>query len=221
MALVAIALIAASSIAAADSVGQPGPHPNLSMKPGRLPALNNVVSMDAQGVRQALCPCGRRFTVASEPRSIVHNGTTVYVCSDRCAGEPMAGSSESISRWNRILSTSRLNTNVRMKRGFETATCPCGKAFVVVNRRRALVDNGLVVFFCSEECRSGFRTMRPEERTAAELCMLPPIQAAHPIVELTYSLLPTTEGTGQGCATVIYRLTKDAAAIAAGRPDVR
>jgi hypothetical protein len=221
MALVAVALIAAAGIAAADVGGQPSRHPNLSMKPGSLPVLNNIVSMDAQGVRQALCSCGRCFTAGPEAQSITSNGTVVYVCSDRCAAEPEAGPRESIARWDRIFSARKLFTNVRMQRGFETATCPCGKTFVVVNHSRALVDNGLIVFFCAEACRSRFRTMNPEERMAAELRLLPTVRPTQPSVELTYCLLPSTDGTGRGCATVKYRLTNDATSIAAEPPDMR
>ena len=221
MALIAITLIAVAGIAAADPAAQPPRRPNLSMKPGRMPVLNNIVSMDAQGVRQALCPCGRCFTVGPEPQSITSNGTIVYVCSDRYASEPEAGPRESIAPWDRIFSTRKLYTNVRMKRGSETATCPCGKTFVVVNRSRALVDNGLIVFFCADECRSRFRTMKPEERMAAELRLLPPVRPTQPSVELTYCLLPSTDGPGQGCATVTYRLTNDATSIAAEPPDMR
>jgi hypothetical protein len=221
MALVAITLITPAGIATASFGGHPGCHPNLSMKPGRLPILNNIVSMDEQGVKEALCPCGRRFIVRPESNSIDRNGTIVYVCTERCGSGVTTGSPESIMRWNRTLSATRLNTNVRMKQGFETATCPCGKTFVLVNRSRALADNGLIVFFCEENCRSRFRAMPPEQRMAAELHMLPPVHSVQPSAELTYCLLPTAEGAAQGCATVTYRLTNGATVIAAGPPNMR
>jgi hypothetical protein len=220
-ALAVITLVATTGVATADPIGQPGGHPNLSMKPGRMPALNNVVSMDAQGVRQAICPCGQRFTVGPQPQSIAQSGTVLYLCSDGCARDLAARPAESLLTWNRALSASRLNTNVRMKQGLETATCPCGNSHVLVGHRRAVVDNGLIVFFCNEECRARFAAMPADERMAAELRMLYPGRAAQPVVELTYCLLPTEENPSQGCATVTYRLVSDATVISAEPPNMR
>ena len=166
-ALVAVALIVNSRLAVAHAVGQPETRPNLRMKPGHLPVLNNIVSIDALGDRVALCSCGQRFTVQPGSRSVERNGIVLYLCDECGAGTGGVEWAASGSGWARSFGASRLTTNVGMQQGLETGTCVCGRVFPVTVRRRAVVENGLVVLFCSDTCRSQFRPLEEPERRAS------------------------------------------------------
>jgi hypothetical protein len=220
-------MVVYTSIAVADPLGPPGSRPNLGMKPGLHAALNNVVSMDAQGTRAALCLCGARFTVTPASPVVERDGTSFYLCGGpgdgRAQGNLASGEAEA-TRWNRAFRSTRMSSNARLKEGREVFTCSCGKTSVLNWKTPALVDNGLIVFCCDSECLSRFRSTDPMLRTAIELslCLSLP-ERGSPGVDVTY-LLPATSflegGDARGSVAITYRVT-DPAAFNAPAPALR
>jgi ribosomal protein L24E len=162
----------------------------LAKKSHRVDALNNVVAMDEDGSRSALCVCGRTFRVTGETATTNSGGTTLYLCSDKCAELARKGGPDwdaAVTSWQKAFSSAKLLTNAHMKKGREIARCTCGKVFDVNWKTLAVAENGLVVHFCSAACDRRFQAEGQDERIQTELAMIPAAKAEpYPSVEVIY-----------------------------------
>jgi ribosomal protein L24E len=163
----------------------------LLKKPHHIDALNNVVTMEPDGSRTALCICGKILPVTVDTQSVKHDGTTFYLCSTGCTIMAAKLSENDWAAatvdWKTRFSATKLLSNAGMKEGREMATCPCRKIFDVNSRTLAVAENGMVVHCCSAACDSTFRAAAPAGRMQAELAMLPAAKnETHPSVEVIY-----------------------------------
>jgi ribosomal protein L24E len=186
---------AGSSIGADGSGSRPSPakrvSPPLLTKHHDIDALNNVIAMESDESRTALCICGKTLPVTVETQSITHDGTTFYLCSKDCTN--MAGKlskkdwDAATENWKAKFAAIKFLSNARMKEGREMATCLCDKIFEVGPRTLAVAENGMVVHCCSAACDAKFRAAAPEGRMQAELALLPAAKnETHPSVEVIY-----------------------------------
>jgi YHS domain-containing protein len=193
-----------SSIGAGGSGSNSSPAKRVSApllkKPHSIDALNNVVTMESDESRTALCICGKTLPVTADTQSITRDGTAFYLCSTDCAN--MAGKlpakdwDAATADWKGKFTATKFLSNARMKEGREVATCLCDKIFEVNSRTRAVAENGLVVHCCSAACDEKFRAATPEGRMEAELALLPAAKnETHPSVEVIY------RGTGGSWTT--------------------
>jgi hypothetical protein len=166
-------------------------HAPILKKPHNIDALNNVVALESDGSRTALCICGKTLPVTADTRSIVHDGTVFYLCSTECTDRAGKLSEKdwdaATAGWKARFAATKFLSNARMKEGREMATCLCGKVFEVNSRTLAVAENGLVVHCCSAACDAKFRGAAPDSRMQAELAMLPAAKnETHPSVEVIY-----------------------------------
>jgi ribosomal protein L24E len=163
----------------------------MMIKPHKIDALNNVVSMESEGSRTALCLCGKTLPVMADTPSVTQDGTTFYLCSADCvkmASKALEKDWKSATEnWRARFATIKFLSNARMKEGREMATCLCGRVFEVNSRTLAVAENGLVVHCCSAACDKQFRAAPSEGRMQAELALLPAAKSEpHPSVEVIY-----------------------------------
>jgi ribosomal protein L24E len=166
------------SMAPPASASSPGTshRPSLSENPHRIDALNNVVTTNVDTSRIALCLCGKEFNVTAGTPIVEYSGTNLFLSSQECMDKFGASNDEeqaaSYDQWKKQFSSQKLLSNARMERGHEMATCCCGKTFEVNSRTLAVVENGLVVHFCSKACSARMRATPPADRLRAEFAML-------------------------------------------------
>lgn len=136
--------------------------------------LNNVVGVDADGNKTALCGCGMEFTVTDNSPSITADGMTVYACSEECASK-LSGMDDR-KRAGKIgeLKTAcemhkNLATNAAMMDGKLMADCPCGKHFEVTDHSPYVVENGVKMYVCGNACVAGFSTADKDKREKAQM----------------------------------------------------
>jgi YHS domain-containing protein len=154
--------------------------------------LNNVVKMDAQGSRTALCCCGAEVTVADDTPTLDRNGTHFYFCGQGCrdAAEKAskAESAKTMKSWRKKFSAYKLASNAYQKDGKELATCLCGKTVEVTKSTPSISENGVTLYLCSTACKTALHGASPEDRLGKEMAMLkdasgspdPTASASHP-----------------------------------------
>ncbi len=135
--------------------------------------LNNVIQLDTDGHRTALCGCGKQFEVTANSPAVQHGNETIYCCGDAChssfAGMPAADQDKLISDLNSKLPAENLISNAIEKDGKTVATCLCGKEFEVTDRTPEVTENGVTLDLCGEACAAGLHKMSAEDRLEAEL----------------------------------------------------
>lgn len=136
--------------------------------------LNNVVAVDADGSKTALCGCGMEFKVADKSPSMEADGMTIYACSEDCA-KSMAGMNDRMKagKMGELKMACEMHknlaTNASMMDGKLMATCPCGMSVEVNDKTPFIVENGVKVYVCSEDCAAGFSAADTKMREAAEM----------------------------------------------------
>lgn len=135
--------------------------------------LNNVIQLDADGHRTALCGCGMQFQVTNDQLSVQNGDETIYCCSEAChhsnLAMPNADRMQKISDLNEKLSHSISVTNTAIKDGRTVATCLCGKEFEVTDQTPRVSENGVTLNLCGEACTTGLHKMSAADRFEAEL----------------------------------------------------
>jgi hypothetical protein len=136
--------------------------------------LNNVVSVDADGNKTALCGCGMEFKVSDKTPSMNVDGMTVYACSDGCAAT-MSGMDKKMMDGKigelkmAVAENKGLATNAAMMDGKMTATCPCGMSVEVNDKTPFVVENGVKVYTCCDDCLNSFSSADVKIREDAEM----------------------------------------------------
>ncbi len=138
--------------------------------------LNNVVKMDADGHRKALCCCRAEFTVTDNAPTMDHAGTTFYMCGEGCKEMAMKATREQtavmIADWHEKYATYPVPTNTFVSDGKLWAKCGCGKEFELKDQSLAIIENGHASYCCSEACHEGFMKLSAAERLQKEMAIL-------------------------------------------------
>ena len=138
--------------------------------------LNNVVKMDADGHRTALCCCRAEFTVTDKAPIMDHAGTTFYMCGEGCKEMAMKATPEqtavTMADWHEKYATFALPTNTFVKDGRLWAKCACGKEFELTDQSLAVIENGHASYCCSKACHEGFVKLSAAERLQREMAIL-------------------------------------------------
>jgi hypothetical protein len=141
--------------------------------------LNNVVKMDADGKRSALCCCGAEFTVTDKAPTMDHDGTLFYLCGDGCKEMAMkstkAETAKTMADWRKKYKTYKLTDNTFLKDGKTWAKCGCGKEFEVTAESPRVTENGVTNYCCSKECHDSFASLSDKDRMTKEVAMLKPV----------------------------------------------
>jgi len=141
-------------------------------KTAKFERLNNVVVMDADGQRTALCACGREFAVTNEPLAVKHDATTLYCCSPECHSQlEQTSATDRAERvaayWAAFPYERTLNTATTTD-GKTTARCFCGQSVDVTAASPKVLENGVTVYPCSEACETALHQMSAEKRLGIE-----------------------------------------------------
>ncbi len=141
--------------------------------PSAVHPLNNVIRLDRDGTRTALCCCGAEFKVSDKTTSLPREGTTFFMCTQACrdasAKETPAQAQRTLATWREKYAGVKLASNLAVKDGQQTALCGCGKSFVVAKDTPVLEENGVRLYCCGEECHQALLRMTPETRLAKEM----------------------------------------------------
>jgi len=134
--------------------------------------LNNVVKMDAEGKRTALCCCGYEFTVTPTAPTMDHEGTSFYMCGEGCKEMAMKATPEenakTMAAWHEKYDALSMADNTHMKDGARMATCVCGAEFAVTENTPIVTENGVTMYLCGEGCAEHFSAMSADERLTPE-----------------------------------------------------
>jgi hypothetical protein len=145
-------------------------------------SLNNVVKMNADGKREALCCCGAEFTVTDNAPTMDHDGTLFYMCGEGCKQMALkatkAETAKTMADWRKKYKTYKLADNTFQKDGKTWAKCGCGKEFEVTADSPRVTENGETNYCCSKECHDSFAALSDKDRLTKEVAMLKP--AAQP-----------------------------------------
>lgn len=140
-------------------------------QPMKAMPLNNVIKMDADGKRTALCCCGAEFTVTSNAPTVERPPTTFYMCGEGCKEMTLKASKEeeakTMAAWNAKYSTYTLASNTKT-----WAKCGCGKEFDVTPTSLVVSENGMKIYCCSEACHTAFKLKSADDRQSAQLSAL-------------------------------------------------
>ena len=145
-------------------------------QPMKAMPLNNVVKMDMEGKRTALCCCGAEFTVTATAPTVEDAGTTYYMCGDGCREMYMKSSKEEQTKthadWRVKYDQVSLATNTWMADDKKMAKCGCGAEFTVTETSPIVMENGMKSYCCGAGCHEHFMKMSANDRMSAELGML-------------------------------------------------
>lgn len=178
--LIVLALVATGATATASPYGKTDANTprtaavttSAHMSHAAVVPLNNVVRVAADGQRTALCCCGKEFTVSDSSPTMIHDGTTFFMCSDACKAAAVAATpqeaAKTMSEWHAKYAKESLATNAVARDGKTTAVCGCGKTFTVTEQSPAVEENGTRLYCCSEACHEHLMKMSAAERMAVE-----------------------------------------------------
>jgi hypothetical protein len=135
--------------------------------------MNNVVKMEKDGKRTALCCCGHEFTVTENAPSMEHSGTLFYMCGEGCKEVAMKATAEenakTMAAWHEKYDVMTLMSNTHEKDGKQMATCACGAEFTVSETSPRITENGVTMYLCGEGCKEMFTKKTADERMGAEM----------------------------------------------------
>ncbi len=138
--------------------------------------VNNVVKMDTDGHRTALCCCKMEVPVTDKSPTLDHDGTTFYMCSEACKNMAMKASKEEMGKmmadWHEKYATYVLPTNTFVKDGKLLAKCGCGKEFELTDESPRVIENGHATYLCSQACYEGFTKMSAADRLEREMAIV-------------------------------------------------
>ncbi len=134
--------------------------------------MNNVFAINKKGERKALCGCGMEVAVNDDTPVETFKGMTFWTCGETCA-EMMKGMSEAemdnaMKIWHEKFDGYKLASNTEMKDGKEMATCGCGMVFEVSDDNPRIVENGMVLHMCGDNCKNMVMEMPAEKRLKME-----------------------------------------------------
>lgn len=149
----------------------------------RTEVMNNVTKMDKDGVRTAICLCGKDVAVADNTPTFEKDGTTYYLCSEDCKVKATKSSKADLDQmmrdWRKKFKEAKLVNNVFMKENRPWANCVCGKTFEVnALSTPKMQENGVTVYLCSDACKSQMHTMTAADRLDKEKAIVASAVAA-------------------------------------------
>ena len=134
--------------------------------------LNNVVRVGADGKRTALCCCGHEFAVSDKSPTMLHDGTSFYMCGEACKAAAGAATpqetAKTMTAWRAKFDQTSFATNAVSTGGKTTAVCGCGEVFAVTDQSPVIVENGVKLYCCGEACHEHLLKMSASERMALE-----------------------------------------------------
>lgn len=129
--------------------------------------LNNVVSMDAEGNRSALCACGMKVTVDDHTPKMQLGNATMYMCSEGCMAHFEKASADErqtmTTQWRDQVSRYAAVSNVYNVGGKQVYSC-CGKEQEVGSKTASVTENGVTIYTCGPGCASNIRGMSATDR---------------------------------------------------------
>jgi hypothetical protein len=182
LALVAIFAICNLSFAGDYSSSTPKAEAKTVSKTAHTPPLNNVIRMDADGNRTALCCCGAEFKVTENAPIMDHDGTHFYMCGDGCKQMAMKATktenAKTMKAWKEKYRTITLKDNTFVRDGNTWANCPCGKEFEVTKTTPMVRENGVKLYCHNQDCYDQVVAMSQDNRLQKEMALVKP--AAEP-----------------------------------------
>ncbi len=122
----------------------------------------NVIKVDKDGNKIALCGCGQEVKVTSATAKVVDGDDTYYVCSDKC----QQTFSQNLSKMKPALQLKVEKAKAKAgtmgnvyhvgEDGAMTAVCACGKDVKVSDKTVSRTWNGETYYLCSDGCAAQF-----------------------------------------------------------------
>jgi hypothetical protein len=133
----------------------------------------NVVKMDKEGKKTALCCCLHEFSVSNTAPVVTNGATDFYMCGEGCAEVSKKATKEenekSMAAWSTKYSTYTLASNATESEGKKVAKCVCGAEFTVTDKSLSYTENGVTIYLCGEGCSEKFKATSAADRQVAEI----------------------------------------------------
>lgn len=135
--------------------------------------LNNVVKIDDEGKRTALCGCGMEINVDDKTVFYKDDKLTFWACGDNCKNMMANATDEErtmmMGAWHTKFAAYELADNTFMKDDVLMAKCACGAEIVVDDKTLKVVENGMKVYCCGPGCHDMFTAMNDDKRLEVEI----------------------------------------------------
>lgn len=122
----------------------------------------NVIKVDKDGNKIALCGCGEEVKVTSTTAKVVDGNDTYYVCGDKC----QAAFSKNLSKMKPAMQLKVEKAKAKAgtmgnvyhvgEDGALTAKCACGMDVKVTDKTISRTLNGEKYYLCSDGCAAQF-----------------------------------------------------------------
>ena len=133
--------------------------------------LNNVVSMDADGNRTALCACGMKVAVNDRTPTTQLGNTAMYMCGEGCKTHFEKASADErqdkTTQWRDQVSRFSSASNARSVGDKQVYSC-CGKEQEIGSKTTSVTENGVTIHTCGPGCAAQFREMSATDRIKAQ-----------------------------------------------------
>ena len=151
------------ALAAGVSAGDKHQHQHKhDMKHDKHHKAQNIIKVDEEGNKTALCACGMEFAVTEKTGKLEKDGKTYYLCSDGCKAKVSKSASTMLPALDVKVMAKKAdmgtlgNVHTVSESGEMTAKCACGMDVKVSDKTVKREHNGQTYYMCNE----GFKINR-------------------------------------------------------------